>query len=49
MTQEVPQLPEWVQSLLNAEKDRAYWEGWTEGRRHLWEQWKSKIDNWDPR
>lgn len=43
------ELPEWVKSLLNAHKDKAYWEGWREGRQHLHEEWKARIDNWDPR
>lgn len=41
--------PDWVKSLVNAEKDAAYWAGWDDGRQSLWEQWKAKIDNWDPR
>ena len=49
MSDEIPELPDWVKTLVNAAKDDAYWNGYYEGRRHLWEEFKKKVASWDPR
>lgn len=34
MAQDSAELPEWVQTLVEAEKTKAYGKGWDDGHRH---------------